>query len=136
MKAPLYVSSKLVALAFGSMVALPGIALADTAHHFTFPDAEFMRGDEGLKAARSFAETQLVPGMAMDAAVGKVENAVAACKTPSNAQATINCEYYIIARPTGGTLGENIWSVKLIPGPNGTLQNAIVERSRAGMRGS
>jgi hypothetical protein len=135
MRIPLYLSPKLVALAFGSLVAFPGIALADSPQRFTFPDAEFMRGDEGIKAAKSFVETQLTPGLAMDVAVAKVENAVAACETPSNAQATINCEYYITARPTGGSLGENIWSVKLIPGPNGTLQNAIVERSRAGMPG-
>lgn len=135
MRAPLYRSPKLVALAFGNLVAFPGIALADSPQRFTFPDAEFMRGDKGIMAAKSFVETQLTPGLAMDVAVAKVENAVAACKTPPNAQATINCEYYIMARPTGGGLGENIWSVKLIPGPDRTLQKAIVERSRVGMSG-
>ena len=133
MRTHLYTSPKLVALVFAGLIALPGVALADSAQHFTFPNAEYMPGDEGLKAARSFAETQLTPGLAMDTAVAKVENAVAGCETPSDPQATINCQYYIMDRPTGGSLGENIWSVKLVPGPTGTLQNAIVERSRSGM---
>jgi len=126
-------NTKLVTLVFAGLMALPGVALASSTQHFTFPDAEYLPGDEGLKAAQSFAETQLTPGLSMDTAVAKVENAVAGCETPSDPQATINCQYYIMARPTGGSLGENIWSVKLVPGPTGTLQNAIVERSRSGM---
>lgn len=126
-------STKLIILAFAGLLALPGVALASSTPHFTFPDAEYMRGDEGLKAAQSFAETQLTPGLPMDTAVAKVENAVAGCETPADPQATINCQYYIMARPTGGSLGEDIWSVKLVPGPNGTLQDAIVQTSRSGM---
>ena len=47
----------------------------------------------------------------------------------------IACEYFILARPVGGDLGENIWTVKLFPGPDGTLADAVLSRTRAGMPG-
>src|ERR1700691_1599135 len=113
-----------VALALGGLMALTGTAVADSTQKFTFRDAEFAPGDKGVRAARSFVDSQLTPGLAMNTAMERVEDAGALCKAPPPAQSTVNCEYFILARPAGGDLGENIWSVKLMPGPDGNLQKA------------
>jgi hypothetical protein len=124
-----------IAIAFGSLMALASTACADSTQNFTFPNAEFKPGDEGVQAARSFMATQLIPGLAMNAAEARVENAGAKCRASSSAQNTITCEYFILARPAGGDLGENIWSVTLTPGSDGMLQSANLNISRVGMPG-
>jgi hypothetical protein len=135
MRNALIVKPTRVALALGGLIALASIAFADSTQNFTFRDAEFAIGDEGVRAARSFVASQLTPGLEMNTATARVEHAGASCKAPSSAQATVNCEYFTLARPAGGDLGENVWTVKLMPGPDGKLQRAIVERSRVGMPG-
>jgi hypothetical protein len=124
-----------IAIALAGLMALAGTAYAQSTQNFTFQNAEFAPGEQGAQAAKSFVATQLTRGLAMNAAVAKVENAGAKCKAPSSAQNAITCVYSILARPTGGDLGENIWSVTLTPGSSGTLQSADLEISRVGMPG-
>lgn len=124
-----------IAIALVGLMALAGTAYAQSTQNFTFQNAEFAPRDQGAHAARSFVATRLTPGLAMNAAVARVENAGVKCKAPSGAQNVITCEYLILARPAGGDLGENIWSVTLMPGSDGMLQSANLEISRVGMPG-
>jgi hypothetical protein len=103
---------------------------------FTFQDAEFLPNEhEGLLAAKSFVATELTPGLPMNEAITRVQQAHASCETPAASSAIVKCGYFIQARPAGGDLGENLWTVRLVPGPDNTLQSASVEKSRVGMPG-
>jgi hypothetical protein len=114
-----------------------GISRPASAEAFTFPDAEFMQDEAaGMRAARSFVERELVPGLPMSEAVSRVRQAEAGCRMPADRVGPVTCEYSILARPLGGDLGENIWMVRLFPGSDGRLQDATVGRFRVGMPGS
>lgn len=111
-------------------------AIAGHSNRFTFPDAEFLPNEqEGLQAAKSFVARELTHGLPMSEAITRIEYAPASCETPASSSAVIKCEYFILARPAEGSLGENYWTVRLVPGPDNTLERASVERSRVGMPG-
>lgn len=115
----------------GTIISQPANAEA-----FTFPNAEFMQDQTaGMRAAYSFVARALPPGISMSAAIGAVERAEAGCHIPADTTRPVTCEYSILARPEGGDMGENVWTVQLFPGSDGRLQNATVVRSRVGMPG-
>jgi hypothetical protein len=117
------------------LVGLLALSGAARAAAFTFPDAEFMPGNDGTRAARSFMEDQLTHGLPMSLAIARVEKARASCHVPAGDTEMVTCEYFVLAHPVGGDLGENIWTVHLIPDSNGTLDDATIARTRAGMPG-
>jgi len=121
-----------VSTTFASLLFYTELASADS---FSFPSAEFMPGDDGMRAAQSFMRDQLPPGLPMSVAIARAERAQVSCHIPTIRDAAVTCEYFILARPVGGDLGENIWTVKLFPEPDGTLADATVSRTRAGMLG-
>lgn len=111
-------------------------AAAEPQSAFTFQDAEFLpNAHEGFLAAKAFVADQLPPGLPMNEAVMRVEQARASCKPAVSSMAVVNCEYFIQARPVEGGLGENVWTARLNPGPNDTLASASIERTRVGMPG-
>jgi hypothetical protein len=118
------------------LVFMLGRAIAEPSTGFTFQYAEFLSNEhEGLSAAKAFVAADLPPGLPMREAVMRVEQARASCKAPASSAEVVKCEYFIQARPAEGDLGENVWTVRLDPGPNDTLASASVERFRVGMPG-
>jgi hypothetical protein len=129
-------TAKLTAIAGTALICLMSEAIAAPPDHFTFQDAEFHPNQrEGFEAAKAFVASELPQGIPMSEAIAKVEGARAACDTPTAPSAVVQCEYSILARPAEGGLGENVWTVRLTPGPGDKLQSAYVERSHMGMPG-
>jgi hypothetical protein len=122
----------LVPVTLAGLLYCTEIACADA---FSFPSAEFMRGDDGVRAARAFIKDQLPSGLPISVAIARVEKADASCHISTVGDTVVTCEYFILARPVGGDLGENIWTVKLFPGPDATLADASLSRTRVGMPG-
>jgi len=129
-------TASLTAIAGAALICMMSEAIAEPSDRFTFPDAEFHPNQrEGLEAAQSFVASALPQGIPMSEAIAKVEQARAACDSPTDSSAVVQCEYSILARPAEGSLGENVWTVRLVRGPGDTLQSASVERSHMGMPG-
>jgi methyl coenzyme M reductase alpha subunit len=121
-----------VLIAAGSALAVvAGGAAAQDQHRFTFSQAEYMSMG-GMRAARAFVAENLPAGIPMRKAIARAERADTSCKPVADG---VDCEYFIMVRPAGGDLGEDVWAVHLHPGPEGLLQAADVHRYRVGMNG-
>jgi hypothetical protein len=68
----------------------------------------------------------------MREAVARVTHAVSNC-APSAGSGTWECRYSILVRPEGGDLGEDLWALRLTPGPDGTLHSVSLRRWKVGM---
>ena len=106
-------------------------AAAQDQRPFTFSQAEYM-STGGMAAARAFVAENLPAGIPMRKAIARAERADTSCKPVADG---VDCEYFILVRPVGGDLGEDVWAVHLHPGPEGLLRAADVHRYRVGMNG-
>ena len=92
-----------------------------------------MPEDKGIAAAQAFLAERLTSGLPMAQAIARVEKANAGCHSPAAPGSPVVCRYSEIAHPVCGDLGEDIWTVRLIPASDGLLQSATFERSHVGM---
>lgn len=119
-----------LALALGALTATA--ALARDPSRFTFPWAAHVDARSGNEAARQFVEKRLPAGLPMDEAVARVRAARAACKDRGG---DVVCRYTISAASDEASLGQEIWTLTLTPGPAGKLATAAIDRRRAGLPG-
>jgi hypothetical protein len=121
-----------VFLAAGSALAvMASVASAQDQRHFTFSQAEYT-STGGMRAASAFVAENLPAGIPMRTAITRAERADTSCRPVADG---VDCEFFILDRPAGGDLGEDVWAVHLHPGPAGLLQAADVHRYRVGMSG-
>jgi hypothetical protein len=121
-----------ILVATGSaLVVMASVAAAQDQRRFTFSQAEYMSMG-GMRAASAFVAEDLPAGIPMREAIARAERADTACKPVADG---VDCEYFIMVRPAGGDLGEDVWAVHLRPDPAGLLQAADVHRYRVGMSG-
>ena len=123
------------AMALGLAAALASPAAARDLRRFTFPQAEFLPNDEGMRLAQDFVAQALPRGLPMNEAITRVERAVMACHDGHRQDGVVNCDFFINARPPGGDLGEVYWNLSLWPGPHGVLQSVSLRRSYVGLPG-
>jgi hypothetical protein len=104
--------------------------------HFTFPWAAHVDARTGNYAAKQFVEKRLTAGLPMDEAVARVRAAHASCHDDQrHGGGAVVCRYMIGSAGDMASLGEEIWTVTLTPGPDGKLAAAALDRSRAGIPG-
>ncbi len=114
-----------------AIAAVAGAAAAQDRHPFTFSQVAYDSVD-GMPAARAFVAEHLPAGIPMREAIVRAERADTSCKPTANG---MDCEFFVVASPAGGDLGEDYWAIHLHPGPDGLLQSADVDRYRVGMKG-
>ncbi|HWF77679.1 MAG TPA: hypothetical protein VN694_10950 [Caulobacteraceae bacterium] len=103
---------------------------------FTFPWASHVDPMNGNFAARQFVQKRLTPGLPMSEAVERVRAAHASCRGGYHrGGGAVVCRYTISSASDMASLGQEIWTVTLTPGPDGKLAGAAVDRSRAGIPG-
>ena len=103
-------------------------------HRFTFPYAAHVDIHTGDYAARQFVEKELPPGLPMAEAVAKARAARSSCHDTGRGGDVI-CRYSISQASNEASLGEEIWTLTLTPGPDGKLKTAAIDRRRAGIPG-
>ena len=119
-------------------------APADTPYperRFTFPWAAHVDPMNGNFAAKQFVQKRLTPGLPMSEAIERVRAAHAACHDDyrrgdyRHGGGAVVCLYMISSAGDQASLGQEIWTVTLTPGPDGKLEKAAIDRSRAGIPG-
>lgn len=125
-----------VALGLGVATLAAGAAFAlPDPSRFTFPYAAHVDPVTGNYAAKQFVEKRLTPGLPMSEAEARVRAARAACHGGYGHGDDVVCRYTIGSGADMASLGQEIWTVTLTPGPDGKLQTAALDRSRAGLGG-
>lgn len=123
---------KALVSAFAFSIVFGGSADAmATQRPFSFRDASYMRNGAGLIAAKTFVAKQLHGGLPMSTALARVRHAGAFCGAPSKDSGQIRCDFTILNHPDGGSLGEDTWTVRLVPSEKGGLKTATFEYAEA-----
>jgi hypothetical protein len=117
---------KRIGVAFALLAAgLAGAARASGG--FSFWDAEFMPPDRALAAAEQFIESDLPPGLPMAEARARLRKAAMVCDQPEAPGAPVTCDCSEILHLEGGVLGEDHWTVVLVPDAAGRLGSASLD---------
>ena len=126
------VNHSLIALAALTCVSA---ALAQPAaaavHGFSFRAAEFMDDDKALAEAQAFLATQEPKGLPMADAARRLSEADMYCKPLRGAaDGSQDCSFAMMAGGDGGTLGKDIWAVRLRSDGQGRLAVAGLNHDR------
>ena len=130
------ITHSLIALAaltcVGAASAQPAAAAV---HGFSFRAAEFMDDDKALAEAQAFLATQEPKGLPMADAARRLSKADMYCKPLRGAaDGSQDCSFAMMAGGDGGTLGEDIWTVRLRSDSQGRLAAADLDHDRTGFR--
>lgn len=120
-----------VALSGFTLSSSAGAALRDGS--FTFRDAEFLEADRGLEAAQAFVRTKLVSGILMQQARQVLGRADMRCRKPALPDGAVMCDFTETIHIEGGTLGEDHWTVRLIPDGTDRLASAALDHFTVGV---
>jgi hypothetical protein len=101
---------------------------------FTFPWASHVDVRSGDYAAQQFVEKELTAGLPMAEAVAKARAARSRCRGDGDGGEVV-CRYSIGQASDEASLGEEIWTLTLTPGPDGKLKTASIDRRRSGIPG-
>lgn len=114
-----------------SLSSSTGATLRDGS--FTFRDAEFLEADRGLEAAQEFVRTKLAPGIPMQQARQLLGRADMRCRKPALSDRAVLCDFTETVHIEGGTLGEDHWTVRLIPDEMDRLVSAKLDHFTVGV---
>ena len=91
-----------------------------------------MPREKGEAAARAFIAAQLPAGLPLAEAEARLDRAIMGCNERRLSAGEVDCEYYEIVGSDGGTLGDDVWSVRLTVDEQHRLQSVSFNRSRTG----
>lgn len=100
---------------------------------FTFRDAEFLDADRGIEAAREFVRAKLTPGISMPQARQLLRRADMRCHKPALSDGAVLCDFNETVHIEGGTLGEDHWTVRLMPDGTDRLVSAKLDHFTVGV---
>jgi hypothetical protein len=125
-----------IPVTIAAIVALAASGAAEArAHHFSFSWAAHVSDLQAQAGAEAFVKDELPAGIAMSDAVQRTQAAGARCRPASREVGGVACRYFITSNSDQGALGEDVWTVSLVPDGAGKLASAAIARSRVGLRG-
>ncbi len=127
MTRPAVLAAAAAALALSSA----GVAMA-APPPFTFYAVEFESHDQRVPLAQAYVAQTMAPGEPMSAALAAARKAGARCRKP-DASGSVTCTESSQQRPPGRGLDDVMWTVRLTSAADGTVANATVARTVAGM---
>src|SRR5580704_14486314 len=124
-------------LTVAAIIALTAGTAQARPHHFSFSWAAHVSDIQAQAGADAFVKDELPAGIAMADAIQRTQAAGARCRPAPREVGGENvaCRYFITSDTAEGALGEDVWTVNLVPDAGGKLATAAVARSRVGLRG-
>lgn len=123
----------LLIIACGCLSLASSVGAAFRDGSFTIRDAEFLEADRGLEAAQEFVRMKLAPGIPMQQARQLLGRADMRCRKPALSDGAVLCDFSETVHIEGGTLGEDHWTVRLMPDGTDRLVSAKLDHFTVGV---